>query len=103
MKGMPADADMTDTPDPGLRRVDERKESAAAAKRKLSYKDARELEQLPVRIESLENDIAARSAAMNDPAFFKQDSAAILAANGELAKLQAELDQAYARWQALES
>ena len=71
-------------------------------KRKLSYKDARELEQLPARIEALENDIAARTAAMNDPAFFKQDSAAILTANGELAKLQTELDHAYARWQALE-
>ena len=72
-------------------------------RRKLSYKDARELEQLPARIETLENDIAARTAAMNDPAFFKQDSAAILAANSELAKLQAELDHAYTRWQALES
>jgi len=86
------------TLDPGFRRDDEQKQ-----KRKLSYKDTRELEQLPARIETLENDIAARTAAMNDPAFFKQDSAAILAANTELAKLQAELDHAYARWQALES
>ena len=39
---------------------------------------------------------------MNDPAFFKQDSAALLAANDQLAERQAELDHAYARWQALE-
>ena len=71
-------------------------------KRKLSYKDARELEQLPARIETLETEIAARTAAMNDPAFFKQDSAALLAANDQLAERQAELDHAYARWQALE-
>ena len=31
----------------------------AAAKRKLSYKDARELEQLPARIEALETSVAA--------------------------------------------
>ncbi|MFT3791666.1 MAG: ATP-binding cassette domain-containing protein [Rudaea sp.] len=85
-------------PDSRLRGNDEPKQ-----KRKLSYKDTRELEQLPARIETLEADIAARTAAMNDPAFFKQDSATILAANGELAKLQAELDEAYARWQTLES
>ncbi|MBR0346711.1 MAG: ATP-binding cassette domain-containing protein [Rudaea sp.] len=81
---------------------DEPKETPAPTKRKLSYKDARELELLPARIETLESEIAARTAAMNDPSFFKQDSAAILAANGELAKLQAELDHAYQRWQALE-
>ncbi|HZP68000.1 MAG TPA: ATP-binding cassette domain-containing protein [Rudaea sp.] len=72
-------------------------------KRKLSYKDVRELERLPARIESLEADIAARTAAMHDPAFFKQDSATITAANQALAALQSELDAAYARWQELES
>jgi ATP-binding cassette subfamily F protein uup len=71
-------------------------------KRKLSYKDARELELLPARIEALETDIAARTEAMNDPAFYKQDNTAILAANSALAKLQAELDSAYRRWQALD-
>ncbi|HTV86845.1 MAG TPA: ATP-binding cassette domain-containing protein [Dyella sp.] len=73
------------------------------AKRKLSYKDARELEQLPARIETLEADIAARSATMNDPAFFQQDNAAILKANEALAQLQQELDHAYARWAELDS
>jgi ATP-binding cassette subfamily F protein uup len=71
-------------------------------KRKLSYKDARELEQLPARIEKLEADIAARSIAMNDPAFFQQDNANIVKANEALAALQAELDSAYARWSELD-
>ena len=74
----------------------------AAARRKLSYKDVRELEQLPARIEQLETQIAQRTEAMHDPAFFKQDSAAINAANAALAELQKQLDGAYARWQALE-
>jgi ABC transport system ATP-binding/permease protein len=76
--------------------------ATAASKRKLSYKDARELDQLPRRIESLETEIASRTAAMTDPAFFKQDAAKILAANEALATLQADLDLAYQRWQALE-
>ncbi|MBD8897557.1 ATP-binding cassette domain-containing protein [Rhodanobacter sp. DHG33] len=75
---------------------------AAEAKRKLSYKDQRELEQLPARIEQLEADIAARGEAMNDPSFFQQDSAAIVKANEALAKLQQELESAYARWTELD-
>jgi ATP-binding cassette subfamily F protein uup len=71
-------------------------------RRKLSYKDARELELLPARIETLENEIAERTQAMHDPAFFRQDGAAITTANQALAALQAELDAAYQRWQELE-
>ena len=83
--------------DAGVRRNDEQK-----PRRKLSYKDLRELEQLPARIEALEREIAARSEAMQDPAFFRQDNAAIVAANAALAALHGELETAYARWQALE-
>ncbi|MFC3650183.1 ATP-binding cassette domain-containing protein [Dyella humi] len=71
-------------------------------KRKLSYKDARELEQLPARIEQLEADVAARAEAMNDPSFYQQDNAAIQRANDAMAKAQAELESAYARWSELE-
>jgi ATP-binding cassette subfamily F protein uup len=71
-------------------------------KRKLSYKEARELEQLPARIEQLEGQIAAQAAAMNEPTFYQQDNAAIQRANNVLAQWQAELDQAYARWSELE-
>ena len=73
-----------------------------AAKKKLSYKDQRELDALPATIERLETDISARTAAMQDPAFYKQDAAAQQAANAALAQLQAELDAAYSRWEALD-
>jgi ATP-binding cassette subfamily F protein uup len=76
--------------------------AAAAAKRKLSYKDARELELLPQRIEKLEARIAELGTAMQEPAFYQQDSARILASNAELAAVQGELDAAYARWQELD-
>ena len=76
---------------------------AAEPKRKLSYKDARELELLPARIEQLEADIAARAASMNDPKFYQQDSAAILAFNKASSKLQADLEHAYQRWNELDA
>jgi len=76
--------------------------SPATAKRKLSFKDQHRLEQLPARIEQLEGEIATRTAAMNDPAFFQQDSSAIVQANRSLAALQAELDTAYAHWAELD-
>ena len=76
--------------------------SVSTPRRKLSYKDARELELLPARIETLENEIAARTQAMHDPAFFRQDSASITAANQALAARQTELEAAFARWQELE-
>lgn len=75
---------------------------AAAPKKKLSFKEQRELEQLPARIEQLEADIEARTAAMSGPAFFQQDSATIVAENEALAGLQAELERAYARWSELD-
>ncbi|KRG86910.1 ABC transporter ATPase [Stenotrophomonas daejeonensis] len=74
----------------------------AAAKRKLSYKDARELEQLPVKIEKLELDVEGLTSAMNDPAFYTRSSAEVTAHTQQLAKAQAELDAAYARWEELD-
>ncbi|MGA0586782.1 ATP-binding cassette domain-containing protein [Dyella sp. KRB-257] len=90
---------------PGLTRADPPAAAptpAAPPKRKLGFKEQRELELLPRRIEELETEIARRGAAMTDPAFFKQDSATIAAANEAVARLQAELDAAYARWSALD-
>ncbi|RDZ28255.1 ATP-binding cassette domain-containing protein [Lysobacter silvisoli] len=74
----------------------------AAPKRKLSYKDARELEQLPALIETLEARVAELTAQMNEPAFYQRDAAAMAAHTAQLAKTQAELDHAYARWSELE-
>jgi ATP-binding cassette subfamily F protein uup len=75
----------------------------AAPKRKLSYKDARELEQLPLKIESLEKDVEGLTAAMNDPAFYQRSAADMAAHTQKLAAVQAELDAAYARWEELDA
>ena len=77
--------------------------AAAPRKRKLSYKESRELEALPQRIEALEAQVAALGARLQDPSFYQQGGAAIVATNGELATLQSELDAAYRRWQELEA
>ena len=74
-----------------------------AMKRKLNYKDARELEQLPARIEVLETRFAELTAQMNEPAFYQRDGAAITTHNVAVAQTQAELDIAYARWSELEN
>ncbi len=72
------------------------------AKRKLSYKEQRELEQLPTLIERLDGEIAALTSQIQDPAFYRQGPEAVTTANARLSSLQAELEQAYARWQSLE-
>jgi ATP-binding cassette subfamily F protein uup len=77
--------------------------ASAPAKRKLNHKDARELDALPQKIETLETRIAALGATMQEPTFYQQDSAAIVAFNNELTALQVELDAAYARWQELDA
>jgi len=75
----------------------------AAAKRRLSYKESRELEQLPARIESLESELSRLGAAMQQPDFFRQSPDAIADANRRTAETQASLDAAYQRWQELEA
>ena len=72
------------------------------ARRKLGYKETRELETLPARIEALEADIAERTARMNDAAYFQRDAAAVQADNESLAAAQLELDAAYGRWAELD-
>ncbi|AXK72064.1 ATP-binding cassette domain-containing protein [Lysobacter sp. TY2-98] len=71
-------------------------------KRKLSYKESRELEALPARIETLEGDVARLTDALSDPSFYARDAAAITAHNADIARAQAELDAAYARWAELD-
>ncbi len=73
-----------------------------AAKRKLSFKDQRELELLPARIESLENQVATLTAEMNTPEFYQRGSGEVQNANKRLAECQAELELAYSRWSELE-
>ena len=82
---------------------------AAAAPRKLTYKEQRALEaqkrelaELPGRIEALESEQHQLTTAMADPVFYQRDSAEIAQAANRLKEIEEELSQAYSRWEELE-
>ena len=70
--------------------------------RKLSFKDRKELESLPERIEQLESQVREIHDAMADPAFYRQERERITQATARLEELERALAAAYERWHALE-
>ncbi|MDR6991092.1 ATP-binding cassette subfamily F protein uup [Luteimonas terrae] len=76
---------------------------APVARRKLSYKDQRELDLLPARIEQLEADVARLTADMHAPTFYQRDAEAIAAHGQQLQEAQSALDAAYLRWTELDA
>jgi ATP-binding cassette subfamily F protein uup len=74
-----------------------------AKARRLSYKDQREFESLPARIEALESDKAALEAEVSDPAFYAGAQDSVRATLARLEALGSEIDAAYERWAALEA
>jgi ATP-binding cassette subfamily F protein uup len=76
--------------------------SPQAVGRKLSYKEKRELESLPDRIESLEKAIEQMHAAMADPGYYQSTGEAIASDAAKLATLEQELASAYHRWEDLD-
>jgi ATP-binding cassette subfamily F protein uup len=79
--------------------------AAPSRKSKLSYKDARELDTLPGRIEELERRVEVLAERLNDPGLYRDlgNTEAIRRANEELAAAQAELERCFERWEALEA
>ena len=74
----------------------------AGKKRKLSFKEARELEGLPARIDGLEQERQGLYASLADLTFLK-NGAATAAAKARLAVVDRELAEATARWERLGS
>jgi ATP-binding cassette subfamily F protein uup len=70
--------------------------------RRLSYKEQRELAAMPEKIQRLEAEQLELQAALADPKLF-QDQERGAAALERLRSLAAEIESAYARWDALES
>lgn len=77
-------------------------EKPAPARKKLSYKDQRELEQLPAHIKQLETALEAVQQRMSDPDFYKGDAADISAAQTQQSELEQQLEEAFARWDELD-
>ena len=72
--------------------------AAASVPRKLSYKEKRELDELPDRIAALEAEIADIEAALADPAIYAKDNARAMALTARLPQAREELDAAETRW-----
>ena len=76
---------------------------AAAPKAKLSYKEQRELDGLPARIEALEAEQKALQAQLADPATYTRDPQGVPALHARHEALELELLEALERWEALAS
>ncbi|WFP51317.1 ATP-binding cassette domain-containing protein [Methylomonas sp. EFPC3] len=74
-----------------------------ATGKKLSYKEQRELEQLPERIEQLETRQAELTATMSGAEFYKQGQDAVAGTMAELQAVETELAAAYSRWDELDA
>jgi ABC transport system ATP-binding/permease protein len=70
--------------------------------RKLTYKEQRELESLPAKIEALETEQAQLHRLMGEGDFYRQPSENITAAMARLDSLANELESCYKRWESLE-
>ncbi|NKB99356.1 MAG: ATP-binding cassette domain-containing protein [Pseudomonadales bacterium] len=70
--------------------------------KKLSYRDSRELADLPKRIESLEAKQSELNEMVADPDFYQRSQDQVAATLKELTELGEQLEQAYDRWAALD-
>jgi ABC transport system ATP-binding/permease protein len=71
--------------------------------RKLSYKEQRELDQLPAQIEALEAEQRTLAARVASPDFYKEPADAIRGALARQAALDEEIIASYSRWDELSS
>ena len=90
-------------------RVEEKKPVAvtaspkAAKPRKLSFKEARELEGIEAQIHAVEAEVARIEALFADPEFFRKHAAQVNQLTHELNVAKENVPKLYARWEALEA
>jgi ABC transport system ATP-binding/permease protein len=70
---------------------------------KLSFKEARELEELPAKLEALEREQKEIAARLADPVIYSDRSADVRAIIGQHEAIEAELSRMLARWEELEA
>ena len=75
----------------------------SVVKKKLSFKEQKELEQLPDLIDELETEQAELTKKMADAGFYKQDQNAIQVTLDKLKETEGNLEKVYQRWDELEA
>ena len=90
-------------PQARTRRASPSNPDAPEANRRLSYKEQRELAGLPARIEQLEAEQSSLAQAVAAPEFYRAPADRIAATMAQLASVEQQLLDAYARWDALDS
>ena len=73
-----------------------------SSKKKLSFKESRELEALPDQVDELELLIGSLQEQVNDAKFFSKDSDIKKNILNQLAESESKLEIAFARWQELD-
>ncbi|MDX1570402.1 MAG: ATP-binding cassette domain-containing protein [Xanthomonadales bacterium] len=93
-----------DNPAPSApRKPSPKSESPRPQRKRLSYKEQRELDALPDRIEALEARVEALQAEISSPDFYQGEQEKIQATLAEFAETSEELEAAVDRWAELES
>jgi ATP-binding cassette subfamily F protein uup len=95
----------TDVPTAAVR-VEEKKEPArpvAAKQRKLTFKEQKELDELPKRLEELETEQRKLQADLADPAFYRDSGNKVAGATARLENVEKEQAAAFKRWEELEA
>jgi ATP-binding cassette subfamily F protein uup len=82
---------------PGVRK------RGSPAKAKLSYKESRELAELPARVHALEKEQREITASLGDPAMYRGEPERVRQMQARFAELEEQLMQTLARWEALEA
>ena len=82
--------------------ADDVKKQVQKTRKKLSYKEQTELQQLPARIETLEEEKEQLQQKMNESDFYQQEKPLIKTVLDKIAEIEAELQVAYERWELLD-
>ncbi|MDH4162144.1 MAG: ATP-binding cassette domain-containing protein [Nitrospirota bacterium] len=91
---------------PAPAKVEEKKEQprpSAGKQRKLSFKEQKELDELPKRLEEMEAEVEKLHATMADPNFYRESGNKVASTTTRLENVEKELAAAYKRWEELEA
>ncbi len=83
--------------------VDTKPATPRSGARKLSFKEVRELQAMPARIQALEAQVIELQVRIGDAAYYRQPPAEVARGLQQLQSLNADVETAYARWQVLEA